>query len=52
MKLASTGKQSPETAALVRELVKDLLVSKCVRNVWRVYLRTFTDRWTVAFALW
>uniref|UniRef100_H2TWF0 TATA-box binding protein associated factor 4 n=1 Tax=Takifugu rubripes TaxID=31033 RepID=H2TWF0_TAKRU len=27
MKLASTGKQSPETAALVRELVKDLLVS-------------------------
>lgn len=29
MKLASTGKQSPETAALVRELVKDLLVSKC-----------------------
>uniref|UniRef100_H3C9F2 TATA-box binding protein associated factor 4 n=1 Tax=Tetraodon nigroviridis TaxID=99883 RepID=H3C9F2_TETNG len=28
MKLASTGKQSPETAALVRELVKDLLDGK------------------------
>lgn len=27
MKLASSGKQSTETAAIVRELVKDLLVS-------------------------
>lgn len=53
MKLASTGKQSPETAALVRELVKDLLVSKCYRNVLpfnsnrlRILFapKTFTDR--------
>lgn len=28
IKLASTGKQSTETAASVRELVKDLLVSE------------------------
>lgn len=28
IKLASTGKQSTETAAIVRELVKDLLVSE------------------------
>lgn len=28
IKLASSGKQSTETAATVRELVKDLLVSK------------------------
>lgn len=56
MKLASTGKQSPETAALVRELVKDLLVSKCYRNVSRlnsnrekvlVALKTFTGRFYV-----
>lgn len=56
MKLASTGKQSPETAALVRELVKDLLVSKCFRNVLcfnstrekiLFALETFTDRFKV-----
>lgn len=28
IKLASTGKQSTENAAIVRELVKDLLVSE------------------------
>lgn len=56
MKLASTGKQSPETAALVRELVKDLLVSKCYRHVLcfnsnreKILFarKTFTDRFYV-----
>lgn len=47
MKLASTGKQSPETAALVRELVKDLLVSKCCRNV----LCFNSNRGKILFAL-
>lgn len=32
IKLASTGKQSTETAASVRELVKDLLVSESYMN--------------------
>lgn len=32
IKLASTGKQSTETAASVRELVKDLLVSEPYMN--------------------
>lgn len=42
MKLASTGKQSPETAALVRELVKDLLVSERYENV--VHFNSDTEK--------
>lgn len=33
IKLASTGKQSTETAANVRQLVKDLLVSDLVTGI-------------------